>query len=263
MLLACLLAQADPAALVERLRSDDIEARARAEADLIRLGAASEGALEAATGDADPEVASRARRILLDVVAPHRREVDQAVRHLLAHLRSQIGWDNASARVLAALLKRYFPDHPLSLKDELVQTPALTWIHQAEAAGARFTYPSREAWTRVRDDLRESVSATLRVGKTCPPCVEWRLRTVKVGLAFENAKVEDILSYLRDVGGVDLILDAMMSDEAKQLDLDRAVTLMVKDVALEEALTRVLAPYRMGYRVTEEGVVLIGLRAAE
>ena len=262
MLLAWLLAQADPAALIERLRSDDIEIRERAEADLVRLGSAAEAALDGASRDGDPEVAARARRLLLDVVAPHRREVDQTLRHLLAHLRSQIGWDNASARALAALLRRYFPDHPLSLKDELVQTAALPWIRDAEA-GASFTYPAREAWTRDREGLREAVDATLRVGKTCPSCVEWRLRTVKVGLVFENAKVEDILSYLRDVGGVNLILDAMVSDEAKRLDLDRAVTLEVKDVALEEALTRVLAPYGMGYRVTEEGVVLIGTRPAE
>lgn len=257
-----LLLVQDPAALVERLGSDDIEVRQRAEADLVRLGACAEPTLDKASRDEDPEVASRARRLLLDFVAPHRREVDQTLRHLLAHLRSQIGRDNRCAAILLILLKRYFPDHPLSLKGELIQDAALPWIREAEM-GASFTYPTREAWMRDRDDLRETVAAALRVGMSCPSCVEWRLRTVKVGLAFENAKLEDILSYLRDVGAVNLILDAMVSDEAQRLDLDRAVTLEMKDVSLEEALTRIMAPYGMGFQITEEGVVLIGTRASE
>lgn len=236
-----LLLVQDPAALVEGLGSDDIEIRARAEADIVRLGAVAEAALDAASGDADPEVASRARRLLLDVVAPHRREVDRALSHMLSH----IGRNDASARALAPLLKRAFPDHPLARAD----------------APPRFTYPTREAWMRSRDGLREAVAATLPAGTSCAACVEWRLETVKVGFAFENAKVEDILGYLREVGGVTLILDAMVSDEAKDLHLDRAVTIEAKDVTLGEALRRVLRPYGMGFAVMEEeGVVLIGTR---
>ena len=65
-----------------------------------------------------------------------------------------------------------------------------------------------------------------------------------------------------DVGGVNLILDAGMSDDPRERQLELAVTIEAKDVTLAEALKRLLAPYGMGYLVTGEGVVLLG-KAAE
>ncbi len=218
----------EPAALVDRLRAFEIETRVRAEAELAQLGAPAEAALEAASRESDPEVAARARRLLLEVVAPHRREIDRARRHLQAHLDGATGPAKAA---LLEILRRNLPD------------PS--------------RYPSREAWMQSRGPLREAVAATLPAGSVCVPCIEWRLETLKVGLAFENAKVEDILAHLRDVGGVNLILDAGLDEP---LNWDRAVTIEAKDVTLAEALKRVLGPYGMGFQVTEEGVVLIGTR---
>ena len=68
----------------------------------------------------------------------------------------------------------------------------------------------------------------------------------------------DLHSRAEAVGGVRLVLDAMPSDEARDLKLDRAVTIEAKEVTLAEALERVLKPYGMAGRVTEEGVILIG-----
>ncbi len=71
LLLALARAQEDPAALVERLGSDSVVERAGVQRRLLALGKAAVPAIEAALRHPDPEVASRARR-LLDLIAIRR-----------------------------------------------------------------------------------------------------------------------------------------------------------------------------------------------
>jgi hypothetical protein len=271
MLLALLLRLQDPAALVERLGSDDIEVRQRAEAELIRLGATAEPALEQGSRHADREIAGRAERILLEVVAPHRREAAAELSHLLGHLREGVSKrDRKAVERLLGALSRVDPGHPLLKVSAAVATGP--WescflsrdaaLKEVAASNAFTRMPGREAWEAVRETYREAVAATPSPGP-CAPCARWRMSAVKVGLKFENAKAIDILAYLRDVGNIHLIVDAMVSDEAREIDLDRAVTIEAKDLTLGEALDRVLAPCGLeAVVVPEEGVVLARRRAS-
>ncbi len=74
--------------LVDRLGSDRIEDREQAEADLEALGMEAIPELERASASADPEVASRARRLAL--LIPYRRILTPAVRKVLPRIEEGI-----------------------------------------------------------------------------------------------------------------------------------------------------------------------------
>lgn len=263
MVLALLLGLQDPAALVERLGSDDIEVRQRAEADLARLGAAAEPALEQGSRHADREIAGRAARILHDVIAPHRREAQAELAHLLAHLREALGRKRkGDVHALLDALQRLDPGHPLTGHDILStgrwqeEAAALESARKAVEASTAFSaVPGRAAWFTLRDKTREAIAATPSPGP-CAPCARWKLSTVRVGLMFENARVEDILKYLKDVGGLTIVL-------VDDRHFEHATTISAKDVTLGEALERVLRPYGTSARVTAEGVVVVERKADE
>jgi hypothetical protein len=255
MFFALLLAQADPAALVERLGSDDIEVRQRAEADLVRLGATSEAALEKGTRSPDREIAARSARILFELIAPHRLEAKAELAHLRAHLREAILRKRVDdAHVLVDALLQVDPEHPL-IDDFLDSFEA--WfgpsrdvvLRKIETSTGFVRVPDRATWAARRLKMMEAVASTPSPA-CCVPCARWRLSTMKVGLRFENARVEEILEYLKDIGGLTIVL-------AVDTRFEHAATLSAKDVTLGEALERVLAPYGMAGRVTEEGVVLV------
>jgi hypothetical protein len=236
-----LLAQADPAAVVERLGSDDFEVRLRAEADLVRLGPAAEAALEKGTLHADREIAARSSR-LLDVVAPHRREASAALVHLVAHYNEALSRRRIEdARALMGTLKRVDPGHPLLDDDRCLVSSA--------ASKSYSRMPDRATWTSLRAAVMEAVAATPSPAR-CVPCARWRLSTMKVGLRFENARVEEILAYLKDLGGLTLVL-------AEDTRFEHAATISAKEVTLADALDLVLSPYEMAGRLTDEGVLLV------
>lgn len=253
----------DPAALVERLRTDDIEVRQRAETELSRLGSAAESALDGASRDLDPEVASRARRLLLEVVAPHRREVDAAVAHLARHLRRAVLEPRPSA--VAEAVRALGEIDPESWFDRGMEWHGLAQVGSPEHRQAlareltpelllrELRYPRHSAWARMRERVLGAIGDS-DYRRECRDCVARRLREVRIGIAFENARVEDILEYLRDVG------DLSIAFGAGEFNLERAVTMEAKDVALGEALERVLLPFGLGARVMEEGVVLVEAR---
>ncbi len=252
----------DPAALVERLRTGDLEARELAETEFIRLGAAAVPALDRASSDPDPEVSARARSLLMGVLAPHRQEVAREIAHLAVHARlAASGKFPVSPVALGRAMESIDASHPLAREGawiELTERTTPAGELSAEALQRRLRFPGPARWQAARPQIQALLDRCFE--HVCKTCVRRRLDTLKVGLGFENAKVEDILAQLGEVGGVTLIIDAGVSDEERDLQLDRAVTIEAKDVVLAEALKRVLRPYGMGYRVTEEGVVLIGTR---
>ena len=197
----------DPAALVERLRAGDIEARERAEAELVRIGAPAEAALDEASRDADPEVAARARGLLLRAVAAHRGEVLRELRHIGRHLSDAARFEHADQILaLTGALRRMDPEHPLA-KEFTIRG---LWSMERD-----FRHPARDVWTQIRGKVAEDVE-NASYCRSCEACVTRRLMTAKVGFAFENAKVEDILAHLREVADLNLILDAGMIPKAVQ-----------------------------------------------
>lgn len=256
-----LLVVQDPAELVERLGSDDIEVRQAAEAELVRLGSASEDALEKGTRHADKEIAGRSARLLFDIVAPHRREANAELAHLLSHLREAVAQRRKKdVDTLLAALRRLDLEHPLPRDFELSLTAWEGCFLAREAALRKVAeskafarVPDRATWASARIPAIEAIASTPSPGP-CAACARWRMSAVKVGLMFENARVEDILKYLKDVGGLTIVI-------VDDRPFEHATTISAQDITLGEALERVLRPYGVGTRVTEEGAVLVERRA--
>lgn len=84
--------------------------------------------------------------------------------------------------------------------------------------------------------------------------IERKLDTMKIDLAFENTKLEDILAFVRDFSGVNILLDAEVRD---RFDPDQSVSFKVNGMALKHAL-RLLASFQnLEYVVTDEHVVFL------
>ena len=199
---------------------------------------------------------------------PHRRDVAREAAHLARHANrlAREGRSRELARLMR-IARDIDPDHPFGWESPWIYIPG----QKASAAVVALTperllrglrYPGEREWKRLGPRVAEALEEA-NYDSGCSACVTRRLGTTRLGIAFENAKLDDILLYLRDVGGVRLLIDAMPSDEARDLRLDRAVTIDVKEVTLAEALEQVLKPYGMAGRVTEEGVILIGPTRSE
>jgi hypothetical protein len=255
-MLFALVCLQDPAALVERLGSDDIEARQRAEADLVDLGQASEAALEKGTRHPDREIATRSARILYELIAPHRLEAKAELDHLRAHLAKAVERENVEdVGLLINTLHRVDPEHALvidflsSPKAWLGRAPPDGRLKKIETSTSYARVPDRAAWIARRSGMKDSIARASSFGP-CPSCARWRLSTVRLGYSFENARVEDILAHLEDVAGVTIGL----GDATR---FEYATTISARNVSVEEALESVLAPYGMRAYVTAEGVVRV------
>jgi hypothetical protein len=77
---------------------------------------------------------------------------------------------------------------------------------------------------------------------------------MKIDLAFENTKLEDILSFIRDFSGINLLLDAEVRD---RVDPDQTLTFKTKDLTLKGVLKLLLARFDLDYVITEERVLLL------
>jgi Ca-activated chloride channel family protein len=86
------------------------------------------------------------------------------------------------------------------------------------------------------------------------------LDRVKVDRSFENAKLDDILAHLRDLSGLNIVVDAA---SASAVDPNESLTLKTKGAPLKDALGQLLAREGLEYVVTEENVVLITPRGGK
>jgi hypothetical protein len=75
-----------------------------------------------------------------------------------------------------------------------------------------------------------------------------------VDLQFEHAPAEEVLKHLRDLSGVDIVLDAAAAEAA---DFSRAARVVAKHETIEGILKDFLPQYGLEHKVTEEGVVLL------
>jgi tetratricopeptide (TPR) repeat protein len=119
-------------------------------------------------------------------------------------------------------------------------------------------FPSREEWAEISKRMTESVIKT-EGGTTSEEdpdilAINRKLDTMKIDLAFENTKLEDILAFIRDFSGLNILLDAAVRDK---VDPDKPVTFKVKDLVLKNVLKLLLSQFNLDYHITEEKVVLL------
>ncbi|HYE98054.1 MAG TPA: hypothetical protein VEJ18_04040 [Planctomycetota bacterium] len=120
-------------------------------------------------------------------------------------------------------------------------------------------FPSRDEWADISKRITEAVLKTDQAGGAGEEdpdilAINRKLDTMKIDLAFENTKLEDILAFIRDFSGLNIILDAAVRDK---VDPDKAITFKVKDLVLKNVLKLLLAQFGLDYRITEEKVVLL------
>ncbi len=154
----------------------------------------------------------------------------------------------------AILLKKVVEWKKLTSTDEAAVIP---WSQTVR-------FPSREEWEEISKRISESVikQAEGGVGQEEDPeilAIERKLDTMKIDMAFENTKFEDILSFLRDFTGLNIVLDANVRDN---VDMEKPLTFKVKDLALKSALKLLLSQFGLDYHVDETKVVMLTTPAA-
>ena len=119
-------------------------------------------------------------------------------------------------------------------------------------------FPSRDEWAEISKRITESVIKTegSSDAEADPDilAINRKLDTMKIDLAFENTKLEDILAFIRDFSGLNILLDAAVRDK---VDPEKPVTFKVKDLVLKNVLKLLLSQFGLDYHITEEKVVLL------
>jgi type II secretory pathway component GspD/PulD (secretin) len=119
-------------------------------------------------------------------------------------------------------------------------------------------FPPRNEWAEISKRIGEQVIKTEGgIGTDEDPdilAINRKLDTMKIDLAFENTKLEDILAFIRDFSGLNIVLDAAVQ---QQVDPNKTITFKVKDLVLKNVLKLLLAQIGLDYRITEEKVVLL------
>lgn len=120
-------------------------------------------------------------------------------------------------------------------------------------------FPNRTEWAEISKRITESVIKTeggAGDAEADPDilAINRKLDTMKIDLAFENTKLEDILAFIRDFSGLNILLDAAVRDK---VDPDKPVTFKVKDLVLKNVLKLLLSQFNLDYHITEEKVVLL------
>jgi type II secretory pathway component GspD/PulD (secretin) len=120
-------------------------------------------------------------------------------------------------------------------------------------------FPSREEWAEISKRISESVikhEGGVGGAEEDPDilAINRKLDTMKIDLAFENTKLDDILAFIRDFSGLNIVVDAA---NASAVDPNKTITFKVKDLVLKNVLKLLLQQIGLDYRITEEKVVLL------
>ena len=128
------------------------------------------------------------------------------------------------------------------------EQPSIPWAQSVRV-------PTREEWTEIAKGLTGSVITEGSAEDDQDLLgIERKLDTMEIDLSFENTKLEDILSFIRDFSGLNLILDAELR---AWVDTDRLMSFKVKGLALKYVLRMLGTSLGFDYVVTEEKVVLL------
>jgi hypothetical protein len=132
------------------------------------------------------------------------------------------------------------------------EQPLIPWLHSV-------CIPSGEEWAEISKRLGEGLirgegSAADALEDPDKLAIERKLDTMRVDLAFENTRLEDILSFVRDFSGLNLLLDGDVRD---RVDPDLILSFKVEGMALKHVLGLLASFLNLDYVVTEERVVLL------
>ena len=272
-LLLALFSQESVQSMIDRLNAECIEARERAMADLLDAGAVAESALKEAQASPHLEIALRAGMILAELHR-YRLEVFREVIHLMSHaLESfqdrrleesrqfcgrvlQVDPQYAQARKLWKMLQKMESDEgdPRSLEAELEEWGRTVYaVSDGLPRRHALELPAFSSWP----DLRRSavVRHDGKPGKgSRAEQVRRKLATLQMEVAFENTGVEDILAFIRDCSGLNILFDAQCTPN---VDPNLRLTFKAKGLDTGTVLTLLLSRFGLGFRVTDDAVVLI------
>jgi len=113
--------------------------------------------------------------------------------------------------------------------------------------------PDAEAWSILSDVIGPGIPEELAREPEMAD-IHWKLDHGKYDLHFENTALEDILAFIRDLTGLNILLDA---EVRSFVDLDRRTTFHVQNLESRLILKLLLAPLGLEAVVTEERVVLL------
>lgn len=259
--------QAEVLKLIGELGSDKVDIREIATARLKEVTHPGDPSLMKAARSSDSEIAIRARGILHSVLF-RRCEPMRDIAYILEHSWSAFlyGDFDRSIQFSDALLDvdpdfaaaQELRDLAQSMRREEGNMRGAVdrvrrWQAEQELLLCKVRLPPSAKWPNVSVSLAQ-VLWRERHPKSCECGIVRKLDRMKIDLAFENTKFEDILAFIRDFSGLNIVLDAEVSGPLKP---DERVTFKVKDLALKNVLKLLLAPHGLTYIVTEEDVVLI------
>lgn len=119
-------------------------------------------------------------------------------------------------------------------------------------------FPSREEWAEISKRITESVIKTEGGTRSEEDpdilAIERKLDTMKIDLAFEDTKLQDILDFIRDFSGLNIHIDGAV---LANIDPNKTFNFKLKDATLRNVLKILLSQVNLDYRITEEKVVLI------
>jgi len=146
---------------------------------------------------------------------------------------------------VSTLVYRFEEIGPRPLRPEVYELDGIS------RASVEAHYKLYEGYVGKRNEiLRRLADADLAVANQ----VYSEFRALKVDLSFENTKLEDILGFVRDFSGLNILLDAQVRD---RVDSDKTVTIKVRDLTVKDTLTQLLTPLGLDYVVTGDNVVLL------
>jgi hypothetical protein len=242
-LLARDVSRAELRHLVDALGSDRVEDRDAATARLKGIARFGDPDLKKAARGSDREVALRAREVLRG--ARLRRESLREIGEVLEHAWSAFeeGDFDRSVKLADTLLAvdASFPAaRELRLKaletggkeTDLGASAAQVrlWREDAEPLLSGIRLPPRAGWGALPRELAWTFWRE-RHPKDCECGIFRKLRCLRVDLDFKDAALEDILAFIRDFSGLNLVMDA----KAGGAEPDRKMTIRVKDMPLSTA----------------------------
>jgi hypothetical protein len=124
------------------------------------------------------------------------------------------------------------------------KVPKIPW-------GDELFIPAADRWLELIDD---GLDRPAKRESEYPEAVHRKLDTMKLDLAFERTSFEDILAFIRDFSGLDILIDAECRG---WFDPDSILTFHMKDAVLKDVLTQLVSRFSLAYVVTEEDVVLL------